>query len=166
MLIRAEKKEDIDDIRMINSAAFETGDEARMVDQIRESGISYISLVAEMDRKLVGHILFTPVIPEDHTVNTAIAGLAPMAVLPQYQNQGFGSKLVREGLKRCEDAGYEAVVVLGHPEYYPRFGFMPAVKFGIWSEYEVPDDVFMALELKQGAMKKCAGLVRYHEIFR
>ncbi len=166
MLIRAERKDDIDRIRMINSAAFETADEARMVDKIRDCGIPYISLVAEMEGNLVGHILFTPVIPEDKYTKAPIAGLAPMAVIPEYQNRGIGSKLVREGLEICRNAGYEAVVVLGHPTYYPRFGFIPAARFGIISEYDVPDEVFMALELKAGALKSSPGLVRYHEIFR
>ena len=88
-----------------------------------------------------------------------------MAVLPQYQEQGIGSQLVREGLKACADLGYDAVFVLGHPSYYPRFGFEPARPKGFPSEYDVPDEVFMALELKPGALEDRKGTVNYHAEF-
>ena len=80
--------------------------------------------------------------------------------------KAIGSQLVEEGLKRCEKAGYDAVVVLGHPEYYPRFGFIPSVKYKIRSEYDVPDEVFMVKELKEGALADCKGTIKYHEVFR
>jgi putative acetyltransferase len=92
-------------------------------------------------------------------------GLAPMAVLPMYQNQGIGSQLVREGLKECQRLGHDIVVVLGHSEYYPRFGFGPASLKGLRSEYDVPDEVFMVAELIPDALKGRGGLVKYHEEF-
>ena len=92
-------------------------------------------------------------------------GLAPMAVLPGRQRQGIGSELVRAGLDECRRLGFGAIVVLGHAEYYPRFGFVPASKFGLKSEYDVPDDVFMALELIPGALRGRAGTIRYHPTF-
>ena len=113
---------------------------------------------------MVGHILFSPVTVE-HSSKPALVGLAPMAVAPGYQRQGIGSALVREGLARCRAAGVEGVVVLGHVEDYPRFGFVPAAQFGLRCEYDVPADVFMALELSPGAFSDVSGLVRYHQAF-
>ena len=88
-----------------------------------------------------------------------------MAVLSTYQNKGIGSKLVKAGLEQCRSQGYIAVVVLGHPNYYPKFGFVPSVKYGIKSEYEVPDEVFMILELIPGSLKNHEGVIKYHEAF-
>jgi putative acetyltransferase len=94
-----------------------------------------------------------------------LAGLAPMAVRPDWQKKGVGSRLVEEGLKRCKQSGYGAVVVLGHPDYYPRFGFSPSVNYGIESEYDVPVEVFMVKELRDGALDDCTGRIRYHKAF-
>lgn len=88
-----------------------------------------------------------------------------MAVLSQYRNKGIGSKLVIAGLERCRSLGYDAVVVLGHPDYYPTFGFEPSVRYGIKSEYDVPDDVFMIMELVPGSLKNHNGVIKYHEFF-
>ena len=165
MNIRDELSSDIENIWEINTDAFETEDEANIVNALRSSGCTYISLVAETEDKVVGHILFTPVELSGNQNNLKIAGLAPMAVSSQYQNKRIGSKLVKAGLDRCKSLGYNAVVVLGHPNYYPKFGFIPSVKFGIKSEYEVPDDVFMILELVQGSLKNHKGIIKYHEAF-
>lgn len=165
MIIRSEKPEDIQEIRNINIAAFDTEFEANLVDALRKSDISLISLVAEINGKLVGHILFSPVTLKENKPCDFIAGLAPMAVLPEYQRKGIGAKLIEEGLKQCKEAGYEAVIVLGHPNYYPKFGFVPSVNFGIRSEYNVPDEAFMAQELKRGALANFSGTVKYHELF-
>ena len=162
MNIRPEESEDRKGIRHVNIKAFETDAEANIIDALRESGIPLISLVAEENGEIVGHILFSSVTLDGSKSNISIAGLAPMAVLPDWQNKGVGSKLVEEGLKQCKQSGYAAVVVLGHPGYYPRFGFVPSVNYGIISEYDVPNEVFMIKEIQDGALDGCSGTVRYH----
>ena len=165
MLIRKEKTEDIEKIREINFQAFETEAEANLVDKLRRSGMSLISLVAEVKGEIVGHILFSPVKLAGNKSDLKIAGLAPMAVKPDSQNQGIGTALVKSGLIHCKSEGYQAVVVLGHPDYYPEFGFVPSSKYGIKSEYDIPDEVFMIKELENDALTDCTGTVKYHEAF-
>jgi putative acetyltransferase len=160
--IRNEGIADIEAIRRVNEAAFGQPDEARLVDALREQATPFFSLVAEDGGAVVGHICFTPVEVGD----TVILGLAPMAVSPERQNQGIGTRLVEAGLRECRRAGFGAVVVLGHPQYYPRFGFEPAAPKGLRSEYDVPDDVFMLLELVPGAAAELKGTARYHRAFR
>ena len=121
----------------------------------------YVSFVAVEKSQVIGHIFFSPVSIEIGDPTALALGLAPMAVLPQYQKQGVGTQLVRAGLKECERIGCEVVVVLGHPEYYPRFGFVPARQRELDCEYPVPDDVFMVMELKPGALDGRRGLVKY-----
>ena len=166
MRIRSERKEDVVHIRAVNLAAFETALEADLVDALRAQASPFLSLVAADgdEAAIVGHILFTPVTLEDSR-DLRLMGLAPMAVLPAKQRQGVGSALVREGLAHCRSLHVDAVVVLGHADYYPRFGFAPASRFGIRSEYDVPDDVFMALELREGALQGRNGVIRYHPAF-
>ncbi|MFQ5569301.1 MAG: GNAT family N-acetyltransferase [Rhodothermales bacterium] len=163
MRIRPERVEDVQPIRRINLDAFDTDAEANLVDVLRRSGIPLISLVAEDQGILVGHILFSPVTLEAASV--PVAGLAPMAVVPPRQNEGIGSLLVEEGLRQCVEAGYAAVVVLGHPGYYPRFGFVVSTHYGITSEYDVPAEVFMVKELTAEALSGVQGVVRYHPVF-
>ena len=122
MNIRTEKTTDIDKIWNINVEAFKTEAEANLVDALRDSGTPYISLVAEEDHELVGHILFTPVELVGDASGLRVMGLAPMAVVPKFQNRGIGSLLVKTGIQQCISEGCDAIVVLGHPEYYPRFG--------------------------------------------
>ena len=163
--IRPETKIDIGRIRTVNVAAFGTEAEADLADGLRKSGIPLISLVAEVDGKLIGHILFSPVTLSGNKAEVKIAGLAPMAVLPAHQKQGIGAALVKAGLKLCTSNGYKAVIVLGHPDYYPKFGFVPSSRFGIKSEYDVPDEVFMIKELENGALSECKGVAKYHPSF-
>ena len=165
MNIREEQASDINKIWTINSEAFDTAAEANLVNALRSSGCAYISLVAETEKKVVGHILFTPVELTGSKDKLKIMGLAPMAVLSQYQNKGIGSKLVKAGLKQCKSLGYDAVVVLGHADYYPKFGFVPSVRYGIKSEYQVPDEVFMIVELVPESLKNHSGVIKYHEAF-
>jgi putative acetyltransferase len=160
-MIRRETAADIPAIRRVNELAFGRPNEARLVDALREAATPFLSLVADDGGAIVGHIAFTPV-----TVGPAvILGLAPMAVLPGRQHQGIGSELVRAGLDACRDAGFGAVVVLGHPDYYPRFGFEPASRRGVTTEYDVPDPVFMLLELTPGGADALQGVARYHPAF-
>ncbi len=163
--IRPETKKDIAKIRNVNAAAFDTKAEANIVDSLRKSSSPLISLVAESDGMIVGHILYSPVKLSGNNANLKIASLAPVAVLPERQNQGIGSALVEAGLRRCQSCGYKAVFVLGHPDYYPRFGFVPASRFGIKSEYDVPDEVFLVKELEKGALFEYRGVITYHPIF-
>lgn len=165
MNIREEQPADVDKIWKVNSEAFETDVEANLVNALRSSGCVYISLVAETDGEIIGHIFFTPVKLTENKNNLNIIGLAPMAVSSQFQNKGIGSKLVNTGLEYCKSRGYDAVVVLGHPAYYPKFGFVPSIKYGIKSEYDVPDDVFMILELVPEALKGHKGIIKYNEEF-
>ena len=158
--IREERPDDRDAVFALNAAAFPTDDEAKLVDRLRADAEPLISLVATDGEQIVGHILFSPVSLDD---DTSVMGLAPMAVEPGRQRQGIGSALVTAGLERCSAIGIGVVIVLGHPEYYPRFGFAPASTFGVRSEYDVPDEVFMLLELTPGAA--AAGTARYHVAF-
>jgi putative acetyltransferase len=162
--IRRENPADIDAIHGINAAAFESSAEARLVDRLRTEARPFLSLVAELDGEVVGHILFTPVRLDDADVLN-LMGLAPMAVAVDRQNQGIGSALVEAGLALCRDSGAGAVVVLGHPAYYPRFGFQPAADFGLRSEYDVPDEAFLLRELQAGYLQGHSGTLRYHPAF-
>jgi putative acetyltransferase len=109
----------------------------------------------------VGHVLFSPAVIEGEHGKLAGSGLAPLAVLPEYQRQGIGSELVRAGIAHIRQSGCPYVIVLGHPEYYTRFGFEPASRFGISSEWEVPDEAFMILILDKRAMRDVSGVARY-----
>jgi putative acetyltransferase len=166
MIIREECEADAGRIRAVNLAAFETSTEADLVDALRRRVTPLISLVAvaDDDANVVGHILFSPVTLASES-GLVLMGLAPMAVVPSRQRQGVGANLVREGLERCRQLGVAGVVVLGHAEYYPRFGFVPAARFSLRSEYDVPDDVFMVRELREGALQGRTGTIRYHPVF-
>jgi putative acetyltransferase len=166
MVIRPEQPEEATAIRHIIQQAFGRLAEATLVDRLRTQGQVIVSLVAERCQHIVGHGLFSPVILESAGQVCRLAGLGPMAVLPALQRQGIGSLLVRHGLEYCRNAGYDGVVVLGHPAYYPRFGFVPANRYGIRCEYVVPDDVFMAIELRPGTLQRCAGTAKYQPAFK
>jgi len=161
--IRLELPDDELAVRETNEQTFGTPAEAKLVDRLRHSPES-ISLVATIGNRVVGYILFTPISIEP-AAQVRVAGLAPMAVRPEHQRSGIGSQLVRAGLDRCRERGYAAVVVVGHPEFYPRFGFMRASTKGLTCEFPVRDEVFMAVELKSGALANIRGLVRYRPEF-
>ena len=169
MEIREEKPGDENAIRAVVTAAFGQPDEADLVDRLRASGCDQVSLVATLDgeipEKIIGHILYTPATIENGGQSWPAWGLAPMAVLHGHQRQHVGAAMIDEGRKRCLASGVHRVVVLGHTDYYPRFGFVPASRFGITSEYDVPDEVFMAMELEPGAFEGVTGLVKYHPEF-
>jgi len=164
MLIRTEEDRDWAAVRAVNAAAFETLVEANLVDALRQQAHPVVSLVAEVNETVVGHIMYSPVSLADYP-HIKIMGLAPMAVAPSHQRKGIGSALVCAGLERCKELGFGAVVVLGHPGFYPRFGFSPSSRFGIACEYEVPEEVFMALELQPGYLRGASGAIRYHAAF-
>lgn len=161
MDIRAERAEDISAVHKVNMAAFERENEADLVDRLR-SVASTVSFVAVEFEQIVGHIFYSPVEIEGECAdNLFILGLAPLAVLPEHQRQGIGASLIRHSVEECARLGCKAVVVLGHPEYYPKFGFVPAKEKGLRCEYAVPDEAFMVLELARGALKGCSGIVKY-----
>jgi putative acetyltransferase len=166
--IRPELPADVPAVARVNTRAFGQDNEARLVDTIRRGPhfIPELSLVAESDGVVTGYILFSSIhIRGDDGVLRPALALAPMAVAPEYQRCGIGSLLVAEGLKCARELGYGAVIVLGHPEYYPKFGFRPASQWNIRSPYDVPDEVFMAIELREHALSGQAGMVVYPEEF-
>lgn len=144
--------------------AFDSMAEAELVDALRERAQPVVSLVAEGEKSIVGHIMFSPVVLIGHAA-LKIMGLAPMAVAPNHQRKGIGSALVRAGLEECDALGFGAVVVLGHPTYYPRFGFVPTTRWNIGCEYEAPPEAFMAIELQAGYLDGKSGTIRYHPAF-
>jgi putative acetyltransferase len=164
MLIRSEEPKDYPGIYAVNASAFETPAEANLVEALRKEISPIISLVAEENEAIVGHILFSPVTLSGHA-ELKIMGLGPMAVVPAHQHNGIGSALVRAGVERCKELGYGAAVVLGHRGYYPRFGFTPSIDYGIRSEYDVPQDVFMVMELQPGYLRGATGIIQYHAAF-
>jgi putative acetyltransferase len=165
MLIRNEGENDRAAVHSLNASAFDTSSEADLVDALREQANPVVSIVAEDRGEIVGHILFSPVSLPRHP-GSRIMGLAPMAVATAHRSKGIGSALVRFGLERCRQLGFGAVVVLGHPVYYPCFGFTPAARFGIGCEYEAPDDAFMVMELQPGYLLGLSGTVEFHPAFR
>jgi putative acetyltransferase len=162
--IRPEESGDRPAVRAIHDRAFGRAAEGRVVDALRAVG-PRVSLVAVLDGHAVGHILFTPVVVEAAAGAWTALGLAPMAVLPEHQRRGVGSALVRDALQACRARGEPLVFVLGHPHYYPRFGFRPAGPLGLSCEFDAPDDAFMVAELSAGVLAGRTGRVRYRPEF-
>jgi putative acetyltransferase len=165
LTIRRETTGDIPAIRIINKAAFGQADEAILVDALRRSGALTLSGVAILENNIVGHIAFSPVAVESAETSFAALALAPMAVLPEYQRQGIGSALVRWGLEECRRLGYGLVIVVGHAEYYPRFGFYPASGHDIKCPFLAPPEALMLIELIPGALVGRGGTIRYRPEF-
>ena len=164
--VREETPDDVSAIRKVNELAFRQPQEADIVDALRESCDEFFSLVADCDGEVVGHALFTPVTIETPRGAVRGMGLAPMSVLPGRQRQGVGSALVRHGLAALRDRSCPFVIVLGHPEYYPRFGFEPASPHDIRCQWEgVPSDAFLIFVLDQRAMDGVSGVARYRDEF-
>jgi putative acetyltransferase len=157
---RPETSQDRVDIWNVNQAAFGADDEANLVDALREDSLVEVSLVAELDNQIVGHILFSRVTIITNTGMVEAVSLAPMAVLPSYQRQGIGSRLVDAGLEACRKQGHRIVLVLGHPEFYPRFGFSAKLAQPLESPFG-SGEAWMALELVPDALDGVAGRVKY-----
>ena len=149
----------------MNELAFEQPQEADIVDALRRSCSNLLSLVAIMDDEIVGHILFSPVTLETESRQLNGMGLAPMAVSPEYQRQGIGSQMIKQGLFELEKSACPFIIVLGHPEYYPRFGFVPASHYSIQSEWDVPDEVFMIMVFDKQQLAGVSGVAKYHPEF-
>lgn len=169
--VRPETATDYPATYEINRLAFGGEGESRLVEALRKSPRfrPQLSLVALKDQEIVGHILFSPAVIEGIVETGKEAGkndvpvlvLGPMAVLPEYQRQGTGSQLVRHGLEECRRLGFRIVILVGHPGFYPRFGFMPARAKGLECIYKVSNEAFMVAELVPGALKDVRGMVRY-----
>jgi putative acetyltransferase len=162
-VIRPERPEDHQAVFQVNESAFGRPSEARLVEALRRSPafIPRLSLVALDRAQIVGHILFTAVEVRSARESHPALALAPMAVLPEFQRRGIGSSLVRRGLDDARDLGHGVVIVVGHPGYYPRFGFVPAEPLGIRAPFAVSSGAFMALELRPDALRGVRGEVRY-----
>lgn len=139
-----------------------------LVNRIRKSDafIPELSLVAlNQDEDVIGHILLSKIKIVDGNNKVDSLALAPVSVTPEYQKKGIGSQLIRAALKNAKDLGYHSVIVLGHKDYYPKFNFKPASLWNIQAPFEVPDDVFMALELTPNSLEKVQGVVHYSKAF-
>jgi putative acetyltransferase len=165
--IREEIPQDYEAVYHIHELAFRQANEAKLVNALRKSTafIPALSLVAISSQAISGHILFTNIrIKNGDSVHESLA-LAPVSVHPGYQRQGIGSALIRAGLQKAGDLGYDSVIVLGHEHYYPKFGFLPAAGWRINAPFEVPSNAFMALELKPGGLSGVSGTVEYAQEF-
>ncbi len=162
--VRKEEPRDERAVHSLLQAAFSNGPEAALVGRLRAGCQDYVAFVAVEDGVVVGHILFTPVTMDEG--GAVGMGLAPMAVVPAQQRKGIGSRLVRHGLEQVRQSGCPFVVVLGHPEYYPRFGFERASKYKLSSQWKgVPDEAFMVFAIDSGALPKEGGTTRYRAEF-
>ncbi len=170
--IRQEKEMDYTISENLVEKAFKNAEysdykEHLLVAKLRKSDafIPELSRVAEINGEIVGHIMLTELIIESDVNRHDSLALAPVSVLPEHQNKGVGSKLIRESLKVAKEMGYKSVIVLGHHEYYPRFGFKPASIWGIKAPFEVPNEAFMAVELESRALEGIRGTVVYSKEF-
>jgi putative acetyltransferase len=163
--IREEGPEDAQAVREVHLQAFGQILEADLVDQLRQGCDDLLALVAVMEGRIVGHILFSPAAIEGQERTVQGMALAPMAVLPEYQRQGIGSQLVQAGIEALKQAECPFIILVGHPTYYPRFGFEPAKQYGIKSEWEVPDEAFMVLVLDEQQKDGLSGVVKYRPEF-
>lgn len=160
MIVRPEEPPDAPAVRDIHERAFGRAAEADIVDALRAAGAITLSLVAEEDGGVIGHVLFSPVTVRG-AEDVRATGLASLAVVPEHQRAGVGGALVREGLERLRADGWAIAVVLGDPAYYSRFGFEPASRFGVRWEHDAPDEAFQLLELRPGALAGRSGVVAY-----
>jgi putative acetyltransferase len=165
--IRPEIPADIPAIFEVNYQAFAHDDEARLVDALRDARVfnPELSLVAVHGDRIIGHIMFPPITIESPEAITPAIALAPLVVHPDYQCLGVGAALIEEGLNVCRTLGHRIVIVIGHPGYYPRYGFRSARANGIVAPFTVADDVFMVLALDPGALDGIQGTVKYPKAF-
>jgi len=160
--IRREQPQDVAAIRNVHDLAFGRPVEGGIVDRLREVCPGCVSFVAVLEGGIAGHVLFSPVVLESDDGRTVIGmGLAPLAVLPEHQGRGIVTELAASGLELVREMACPFVVVLGHPGYYPRFGFERASRYGIRCQWEVPDEVFMVLVESRDAIGGAKGVARY-----
>lgn len=163
VIVRQEKLEDYQTIYDLNKKAFDGEVEARLVNNLRKTKgfIPELSLVAEKNGKVVGHILFSVIHINTDTDQIPVLALAPMAVLPGNQKQGIGSLLIKEGLKKCKELRHKVVVLIGHADYYPRFGFVKASSKGLRLPFDAPDEAFMVYEIIPNSLTSISGTIEY-----
>jgi putative acetyltransferase len=159
--IRDERPGDVAAIRDVNRLAFDREDESRIVDALRANNATTLSLVAIDHEVVVGHIMFSPLL----VGAVQGAGLGPMAVAPSHQRQGIGSRLVEAGLERLSKTNCPFIVVIGHPTFYPRFGFRPAMRYGLTCEWDVRSEAFMVKILNPEVGDRLHGMARYRAEF-
>lgn len=164
-LIRPETEADFPAIADLVTAAFGQPDEAYLIARLRADEDLTLGLVAEIGGEVVGHITFSPMIIEGEEKFEALA-LAPMAVAPAHQKSGIGSALIREGLKLMGEMGHGRIIVLGHADYYPKFGFAQCDQWGITAPFDYPPEALMAQALTPGALDHCAGVCTWAKAFR
>lgn len=172
IIIRQETEKDYKLSETVVEKAFKNAEhtdhkEHLLVAKLRKSDafIPELSLVAELDGEIVGHIMLTKLLIENEGSKYDSLALAPVSVVPEHQNKGIGSELISESLKIAKELGLKSVIVLGHDKYYPRFGFKPASTWGIKAPFDVPDEAFMALELEDGSLEDISGTVVYSKEF-
>ena len=153
--------------KAFRDAEYSDHKEQFLVRRLRKSDafVPELSLVGEVDGEIVGHIMFTKLLIKNDEKEYELLALAPVSVLPEYQNKGIGSMLIIEGLKIAEEFGFKSVIVLGHDKYYPRFGFKPANIWDIKAPFDVPNESFMALELESGSLVGVTGIAIYPKEF-
>lgn len=165
--IRSETEEDYQQITNVITSAFGQTNEGTLVTKLRKTACfnSQLSLVALVESKIVGYVLFYPIKIDTGVLKCISLSLAPIAVNPDYQRKGIGSKLIRVGLKAAKKLGFRSIIVIGHSEYYPRFGFEVAKKWGLSAPFAVPEDVFFAKELVEKGLDNCRGTIEYPQEF-
>lgn len=161
LTIRIERTSDHSAVYEVNRLAFGRVEEADLVERIRPLTSEITSMVAVLEDVIIGHVLFSPVTVQNNPGGIAAMGLGPVAILPDYQRQGIGTRLTEVGLRQCKLSGCKIVFVLGHPEYYPRFGFRLAADGGFFFKDPGFDPYFFFLELEPGASSELSGEVRY-----
>jgi len=166
--IKQEIESDYSNVYELNRTAFEQESEPKLIELLRTSDafIPELSLIATIDNNLVGHILFTKIIIKDDNGNEFNSlALAPMAVKPDLQKKGIGGQLIRYGLGKAKELGYKSIIVLGHEQYYPKFGFVSTEKWNIKAPFDVPKNVFMGIELVKNGLTGITGTVQYPKEF-
>ncbi|MFD1413302.1 GNAT family N-acetyltransferase [Oceanobacillus jeddahense] len=171
--LRQETPEDYQKTEKLIEQAFRNEEmsdqqEHLLIQRIRTSTafIPELSIIAVSQQDdVIGQILFSKIAIKNKERTTVSLALAPVSVHPDYQNQGLGAMLIKKGLEKAKEAGYTSVIVLGHAAYYPRFGFKPANLWGIKAPFDIPNEAFMALELKPGALEHVSGMVQYSDAF-
>jgi len=164
--VRSENSSDIKAIDVVNLSAFEGDDEARFVAELRKlpGYNSDLSLVAEFNGRIVGHLLLTPVVLKQSDGEIKVLALAPMSVVPSQSHRGIGTELVKAATEQAGAMGFGAIIVAGHPEYYARLGFEPAAKWNISSNLPVPGEAYMAMEIVAGTLGE-GGHIEYPQPF-